>query len=301
MFRNSVQKRKFKRGIFIFCMLLLPLAQFAVFTLYTNIKTFVMAFQSPVAGEGFALFENLRIFAIEWSSSGKWLRSILNSLGYFPVSVMITLPLSIVVAYFLFKKVPLAGLYKVIFFFPSIISIVVMGLAFRNVFSPNGPLNSVLTALGIPFERIPLWLNDPGWTMPVLYFYAVWAGIGYNCILLFGALSRVPKEVTESAALDGCGTFREIFSIYIPIMWPTISTMILFGVTTVFTMFLHTQVLTGGAGDSWTMVSIVMDLVKSNRNPNYAATLSLLLILIGVPITQLAKWGLNKIYDTVEV
>ena len=146
-----------------------------------------MAFQSPVAGEGVALFENLRIFAIEWSSSGKWLRSILNSLGYFPVSVMITLPLSIVVAYFLFKKVPLAGLYKVIFFFPSIISIVVMGLAFRNIFSPNGPLNSVLTALGIPFERIPLWLNDPGWTMPVLYLYAVWAGT-----TVFSSSARFP-------------------------------------------------------------------------------------------------------------
>lgn len=293
------RKSEYKRILFITLVLLLPLAQFCVFTLYTNVRTFVMAFQSP-SSSGFALWSNLKVLQIEWTTTVMWKRAVVNSLGYFPAS-LITLFISVIVAYFLFKKVPLSGLYKVIFFFPSIISIVILGLAFKNMFSSTGPINSLLRSwFGV--KNPPMWLNDPDITMYVLYLYAIWAGVGYNCILLFGALSRVPEEIHESADLDGCGMFREIFVIYVPIMWSTISTMLLFCVTTVFTMFLHTQVLTGGAGDTWTVVSIIMDKINgAYRDPNYAATLSLLLVIIGVPITQLAKWGFSKIFDTVEV
>ena len=294
---NNISAWKRKRTIYITLMLFLPLAQFILFTFYPTIKTIFMAFESPTGDlVGFESFlQNWDTFVIEWTTSHKWKRAIINSLGYFPSSTLVSLPLSIITAYFLYKKIPLSSVYKVIFFIPSIISIVVMGLAFRNMFSLNGPINSILKGLGVGIEDIPNWFNDADITMYVLYFYSIWVGIGYNCILLFGALSRVPVEVMESAALDGCGTFREIFVICVPIMWPTISSMIIFGVSTVFTMFLHTEVLTGGAGDSWTVTQLLMQKIKSGQNPNYAATLSLLLTAIAVPIVQISRHILDKI------
>ena len=301
--KNNINAWKRKKLIFVIAMLSIPLAQFVLLTFWPTIKTIFMAFESPT-GEtmGFASFsQNWDTFVIEWTTSGKWKRAILNSLGYFPSSTLVSLPLSIITAYFLYKKIPLSSVYKIIFFIPSIISIVVMGLAFRNMFSLNGPINSLIKSFGVSINDIPNWFNDTKITMYVLYFYSVWVGIGYNCILLFGALSRVPVEVMESAAIDGCGTFREIFTICVPIMWPTISSMIIFGVSTVFTMFLHTEVLTGGAGDTWTVTQLIMQKIKSGKNPNYAATLSLILTAIAVPIVQTVRYLLDKICDSIEV
>ena len=307
--RKNLSARKIRSTVFITVMLALPLLQFLVFTLYTNINTFIMAFQMD-DGKGravFAGFYNIRSFITEWKiGGGMWPRAILNSLGYLPMTVLVNLPVSIIVAYFLFKKVPLAGLYKVIFFFPNVISVVVMALAFRSMFDySTGPVNNLLTnVFGVSKDSLPIWLMDEKLTMPLLYLYALWAGIGYNCILLFGAFARVPKEIEESAALDGCGVWREIFGIYIPIMWPTITTMTVFGISTVFGMFIHTQVLTnsmGSNGSTWTIASLIMGKIKSNVDKYSAAMLSILVTVIGVPSILLTKKGMEKVIDTVEV
>lgn len=299
--QNNLKILKRRKTIFIVIMLLLPLAQFAILTMYPTVKTILMAFESPTRSGEFGLFENLETFKIEWESGTMWQNAVANSLGYFPASVLIMLPLSIITAYILYKKLPGASFYKIVFFIPNIISITVMGLAFRNMFSLNGPVNALLKAVGVAAEDIPVWFNDEAVTMKLLYFYSIWAGIGYNCVLLFGALSRIPTEIMESAELDGCKTFRMLFSVCIPIMWPTISSMIIFGTTTVFAMFIHSEVLTDGTGNTETVALIIMRRIRNGKNPNYAAALSLMLTLIAVPIVQGVKKLLDKIYDTVEV
>ena len=278
-------------------MLVLPLTQFLVFTLFVNVNTFILAFKAPIGGGGIAA--HIRQFRYEWTESDRWQRAIFNSLGYFPTSSLIALPVSIMTAYFLFKKVPMYKAYKIVFFIPSIISVVVMGLAFRMVFSYNGPIDKLFLLFGADRNWIPSWLSDDKVTMYVLYFYAIWAAIGYNCILLFGAMSRIPDDVVDSARLDGCGILREIWQIYVPIMWPTVSMMVMFGVSTVFAMFIHSQVLVRGEGATQTIVYLIMGQIT--RNPNYAAFLSLGLIFIAVPTVLASKWGLGKVFDAVEV
>ena len=296
---------KTKRNIFIILMLLFPLLQFSIFTVYTNLSTIVMGFQSfdyETNQVYFAGFENLRRFIIEYRTTTMWRTAIVNSFWYFPLTVGITLPLTVIFAYFLKNGVKFAGFFKVVFYIPNIVSIVVMALVFKSLFHYNGPVNTILVnVFNVSKNDIPIWFNEAGVTMKVLYFYAIWAGIGGNIIIMFGAMARVPKELCEAGALDGVGTWRELFQIYLPIIWPTVSTLIVFGVASMFSMFLHTQVLTDGAGESWTVASILMTKVKENNNPYYAAMISLIITIFAVPVTQFVKWAVGKVWADVQV
>ena len=295
-----------KRTIFITLMIIFPLIQFAIFTVYVNVKTLIMAFfgfDYETNEVVFVGLENFKRFIIEFQTSDMWKRAIVNSFWYFPVSAFVTLPITVVVSYFLYNKVYLSSFFKVVFYIPNIISVVVLALVFRAMFNySSGPVNLILmNVFNMPIEEIPIWFNDTKVTMKLLYVYAVWAGIGGNVILTLGAMARVPKEVCEAGQLDGVGMTRELCQIYLPIIWPTVSTFIVFGVASMFSMFIHTAVLTDGAGDSYTVASIIMTKVKEGKNPYYVAMLSLLLTIVAVPVTQLAKYLVNKIWSDVEV
>lgn len=292
--------------IFIILMIAIPMLHFLVFTLYVNFDSLIMAFQDVDYSEGvgtveFVGFANFAKFFEEWKENDIWKRAIINSFGYLPVTVVIMLPLSIFAGYFLYRKVPLSAVYKVLFFLPSIISIVVLSIVFRNMFDASvGPVNWVLeNVFKVPKEEIPNWLVDEKYAIWILYLYAIWAGIGYNVVLLFGAMTRVPTEVIESGRLDGVGIFREMFQIFVPIIWPTVSTMIIFGVTTIFTQYIHPMVLTAGNGKTYTIAYLIITKVNNGRL-YYSAALGIMLIFIALPLIELTKWLTGKVFDTVE-
>lgn len=303
-----VKENRLKRNdkIFIAVIIAIPMLHFLVFTLYINIDSLVMAFQdvdydAAVNSVRFVGFDNFVRFFKEWGENDLWVKAIVNSLWYFPVTVVLMLPLSIFAGYFLYRKVPFSGAYKIIFFLPSIISIVVLAIVFRNMFDSSiGPVNRILEQwFHVPKDKIPNWLIDEKYAMNILYLYSIWAGIGYNVVLLFGAMTRVPSEVIESGRLDGVGVCREIFQVIVPIIWPTVSTMIVFGVTTVFTQYIHPMVLTGGSGKTYTIAYMIVTKVNQGQL-YYSAALGIMLVIVAVPSVQLTKWLCSKIYDTVE-
>lgn len=291
---------KTKKTIFITLMLVFPLLQFLIFTVYTNLNTIMMAFSELDSEYNvvFVGFKNFRKFLVDFKVLPVWKDAIAHSLGYFPVTAFIALPLTIIVSYFLHNKIWMSTFFKVAFYIPNIISVVVMGLVFKSMFSVGGPINQVLTVFGM--ENIPNWF-DSDKTMGVLYFYAVWAGIGGNIILMLGAMSRVPQELREAGALDGVGMWRELVQIYLPIIWPTVSTLIVFSVATVFSMFIHTIVLCGDEKASSSTVASILITEVNKGSPYYASMLSLIILVFAIPTTQLTKYFVNKIWADVEV
>lgn len=304
--QGSGLSRKKSDAIFILCMIAIPMLHFIVFTLYINVDSLLMAFQN-VDYEAetqrliFVGWDNFARFFEEFREGDMWTHAVINSVLYLPVTVVIMLPLSVFAGYFLYRKIPLSGAYKVIFFLPNIISVVVLAIVFRNMFDSNiGPINAILqNVFHIPREKIPYWLIDENWAMTILYLYAIWAGIGYNVVLIFGAITRVPTEVIESGRLDGVGMCREIFQVIIPIIWPTISTMVVFGMTTVFTQYIHPMVLTAGSGKTYTIAYMIITKVNQGQL-YYSAALGIMLLIVAVPAVQFVKWLCSKIYDTVE-
>ena len=305
---KSIMKRnKMKKKIFIILMLAYPLLQFAVFWVYINFNTVLMTFQRysfMTQQYKWVGFSNYQILFREFTQDHSvLLLSIRNSLVFFPWNNFVLLPVSIVCAFILHKKVPLHGVFRVIFFFPSIISIVVLTMVFGFMFdSTFGPVNDILRAIGLG-KIIPAngWLGDKGTALPMILLYCLWAGIGYNVVLLSGAIKRVPEEVLESARLDGIGFWRELWSIIIPLIFPTITTLFVIGCTVVFTLFLQPMLLTSGGPNNQTMTITYYIVQMTNGNQlEKAATMGIFFSLIGIPIIFGVKALMERITPQVE-
>ena len=310
---NEIKKKKKKmplgRKIFIIAMIIYPIVHFLVFWLYVNFNSILMAFQD------FNYFEGKENFV--WLDNFDWAMNelyrlgredlkncIVNSVLLFVSNNFVILPISVFCAYIFYKKLPCGGIFKVIFFLPNIISVVVLTLAFSFMFNTSfGPVNEDLNFLGLG-ELIPAngWLSSKETAFPMILFYCLWAAIGYNVVLLSGAIGRNPEEVIESGKLDGIGMWRELFVIVIPLIFPTITTLFVTGVTVIFTLFLQPMLLTGGGPYSHISGTIALYIVELvNASDLYkASAIGLLFSAVGVPLVLIIKFILEKISPDVE-
>ena len=161
-------KRKKSKAeiVFILSMLAIPVIHFCFFWIYVNFDTILLSFQewNDVAQVWeFKEFKNYtRLFAELTSANSHLPRDLFNSISVFLWNDFVLLPISLFCAYVLYKKMPLGGMFKVIFFLPSIISVVVLTLAFNYMITNYGFLDTWFTSMGLnifPFDGL---LGDPG-------------------------------------------------------------------------------------------------------------------------------------------
>ena len=224
---------------------------------------------------------------------------LLNSLGFAFITIFISLPLSVLFSYFLSKKMPLANVFRVIFFLPNIIPVVALTFAFKMGYQPEvGYLYPIVKALGIKetsLQTYPL-------SQLIVYLYCIWAGLGYNVILLSGAIGRIPQELLESAKIDNCGYFKEFIHVVIPMIWPTIVTLVILGMTNVLTLYLQPLFLTNGEGNTWTISLQIWDSVSSNDPKALceAAAKGLIFSAIWSPVILLTRNLMSRAYKGVD-
>jgi multiple sugar transport system permease protein len=119
------------------------------------------------------------------------------------------------------------GGFRTVFYLPSLVPPVAATLAFVYVLNPaTGPVNTILDKVGIDG---PLWFNDPSWAKPSLVLLALW-GIGNTMIIFLAAVLDVPRQLDESAQLDGAGWFRRMRYVMIPSISPVILFAVVLGV-----------------------------------------------------------------------
>ena len=299
-------RNPFKRKLFIFCMLLIPIANFLVFTVYVNIGGIWLSFNqmSPSTGQDvFVWFANYGKFFEEFGLM-QYGRMIGVSFGYLVAVMFVSVPVSLVCSYFLYKKVPLGKIIVVILFLPNILPMSVLAEYYRQLFDPvNGVLNKLFNMLGgYTIETAPSWLTDPRYSNYMLYFYTVWFGFGYNAILLWGAMTRIPQEVVESSQLDGAGLLTEFFRITIPIIWPTFSMIIILTWMVPFTVYMQPMMISfNGQANTTTIALLALQTLRDKYNPYYSAAISIMIALVSIPTTLLLRRLLDRVFTVVEV
>jgi len=291
-------RKKRKDYIFVAILLAYPVIQFVITWAFVNIGSIKMAFErTDIYGNTeFVWFDQFvravkELFTTSKNDTGvPWLNNnlviVFNSLGYAAVTVFISLPLSLLFSYFLNKKMPLANVFRVIFFLPNIIPIVAMAMSF------NMPLKYMVDGMYDKWPSSQMWV----------YLYCIWAGLGYNVVLMSGAIGRIPKEIFESAELDGAGYMTEFFRITVPLIWPTVVTLVVVGLTNVLTLYLQPYLLTGGNGLTY---SIAMEIFMntSEFNPikySQMAAKGLLFSVVWAPIVLLVRNRMSKKYDGID-
>lgn len=297
---HKKMSRKTKRLLFIWGMLAIPLLQWLVFFVYVNIDSVIMSFQTMNYNTGKIewTLNNYKRFIYEWNALPQIKNAVSNSI-LAGINNMVLILISLILSYFFYKKIPGRKVFRVIYFLPSIISIVIYTMVFKFMFDTNvGPINILLQKLGVAVTDLPTWFGDTKLAFPLVLIYCLWVGTGYNILILGAAMENLPEDVMEYSRLEGVGRICELFQIVVPMIWPTLAVSILGSVTTIFTLFIQVELLTeGGPGDSsQTIAYLINGLIKgANADLEWGAAMGLCFTIIATPIIILLKKLLDKV------
>lgn len=241
---KAIAQKNFSSNLFVFCVLLLPTIGFLIFWLYVHLDSFVLSFRKdssitlfddPVGVFNDFTFDNyVRVFKEFFDPNGSLWRAMLNTLIYFFSGLFVSLPISVLFSYFIYKKIKGYKFFRVITYLPTIITSTVLIALFIQVFSLGGPFHYFEIQNGGGIGYRPFFLQNSDIAMFTLVFYTISFSFGGNIVVLCGAMNSIDKQILEAGELDGCGWVRELFSIILPTIWPTISTMVLLSFTGIF-------------------------------------------------------------------
>jgi ABC-type sugar transport system permease subunit len=136
------------------------------------------------------------------------------------VSVALTL------AVLLEQHLPFSSFFRGVFFIPTTTSLVVVGIVFMLILSPElGLVNPLLRQIGLGHLARP-WLGDPGTVMPVIILVDVWKNFGLSMFLFVAGLKGIDAELYDAAKIDGATPWQTFWRVTMPVLWPVTALVI---------------------------------------------------------------------------
>ncbi len=306
MIKNKFKSKRTQDLIFCLLVLLVPMIQFTIFYVGVNLNSFAMIFQKyevDATGRGHyelvdSFFENFRKLATQLRFEKVLQPAIANSLISFVSISLVGITLSLVFSLYIFKKLPGAGIFKVLLFAPSILSAVVTVTMFRSFVDIVIPkvFNMGGGEMGL--------LSNPDTKLGTIIFYNIWIGFGTQILMYSGAMNGIDPSITEAAKLDGANPWIEFFHIILPLIFPTIQTFLVTGVAAIFTNQINLVAFESlNANVKYNTIGYFL-FKKANAPTQYEypiwATMGAMLTLIAAPLTLLTRWALDKFGPSVE-
>jgi multiple sugar transport system permease protein len=222
-------------------------------------------------------------------------RVLLNNF-LFLLAVPLILLASLVCAVLMYEQVWGWKLFRVVYFIPSVISTVVIGLLFRNFFAYDGPVNQLLETLGLPVVD---WLGAGQTAIVVIVIALVWSSFGYGMLILLAGMASIDPYVYEAARLDGASWWQRVRHITLPLIAKPMRFLSIINVVYTFTsLFGFIFVMTsGGPGYETTTVDFFIYLKAfAGGDLGGGAALAVLLFLIVMALTfvQFRMFGADE-------
>jgi multiple sugar transport system permease protein len=184
-------------------------------------------------------------YAKMFSEDPRFFHSVWVTIRYVVLSVPIKLVLALAVALLLNRRRKGVGLYRSLFYLPSLLGTsVAVALIWRSMFSQSGSVNSVLSTFGITGED---WINSPTWALGTIIVLACWQ-FGAPMVIFLAGLKQIPTELYDAAAVDGAGRRRQFFAITLPLLSPVIFFNLLLEMINAFQAFTPAYIISGGSG-----------------------------------------------------
>lgn len=195
-------------------------------------------------GYGDKLFIGFGNFARLWRDDLFW-NSVWNTFIYAGGKIVITIPLSLILAVILNRKLRGRHVLRAIYFMPTVISTAVISVVFFIIFnSYNGLLNQFLQKFGLIDGSIE-WLG-PKHAMLTVIIVAVWGAIGNYMLLFLAGLQSIPEDLYESASIDGANAVRKFRYVTLPLLGPVMQMIVLLAITIALKGYESIMVLTEG-------------------------------------------------------
>ena len=216
------------------------------------------------------------------SGSIKFMRALGNSLLLALFSVGIQLPLALLLALKLGKKIPGERAFLSVYFMPVLISTVVIGQLWLKIYNPDyGVLNMVLRAVGLD-SWTHIWLGDKKIALWACFVPILWQYVGYHMLLMYAGVKGVPPELREAAMIDGCTESQVNRYIVIPYIKPILRVSVIFAVTGSLKSFDLIYVLTNGGPLHATEVpsTLMISMLFLRNRYGMGSTIAVMLILL---------------------
>ena len=178
-------------------------------------------------------------------------RAIHNSFWFVLLQVGFMVAFSLVTALILNRDIPLRGFFRSVFFYPVLLSPVVVALIWKWVLQRYGVLNAGLESAGLPVVN---WLVEADWAFFWVIFVSIWAHMGFYTLILLAGLQAVPSDVYEAAEMDGASKWRTFSRITMPLLMPTMVVVLVLSLIRAVQAFDEIFVLTGGGPGSATLL-----------------------------------------------
>ena len=234
------------RGRFVFLCLAPAVILFTVFMVIPTINVFRMSLYKwggYSANQEFVGLDNFKkLFA-----DPKFYQSFQNTILLIVIVTIITFAFALVFAAILSReKIKGQNFFRIIFYIPNILSVVVISGIFSAIYKPeNGMLNSIVGLFRDMTDPI-LWKGEK-LVIPSIIIAMVWQAVGYYMVMYMASMSSVPVSLYESANLDGAGRLTQFFQITIPLVWTNIrTTLTFFIISTINMAFLFVKAMTSG-------------------------------------------------------
>lgn len=214
------------------------------------------------------------------------LKAFLNNMYFAVFSMAFTIAIALCfAAIFCSGSFREGKLYKSIYFFPNIMSIVVISMLWKFIYNPSfGLLNGFLKGIGL--ERLSrVWLGDLETVKIALLVPQIWMSIGLYMLIYIAAIQNITNDIYEAAIIDGAGRISQFFGITLPLLWNVIKiTMVYFMANALNAGFALIKIMTGGGpnNESIVLTTYLYQQAFQGANFGYGAAIGTLILVIGL-------------------
>ncbi|MFY9178140.1 MAG: sugar ABC transporter permease, partial [Caldicoprobacterales bacterium] len=218
-----------------------------------------------------------------------------NTLYYAAISVPLSVVLGIFLAMLLNTPIKGQGIFRTIFFIPTLVPVVATSIIWQWLLNPQfGLVNQLLARAVI---NGPPWLGDPKWSKPSLILMAQW-GIGNSIIIYLAGLQDISKDYDDAASVDGASGLRKVWSITLPLLTPVIFFNMVMGIINALQVFTLPYALTYGTGNPANSLLFYSMYLYNNAfkymNMGYASAMAWILFIVIMAITLLLFRSSNR-------
>ena len=219
-----------------------------------------------------------------------------NTAKFVLLQVGLMISLSLLTALVLNCKIIGRGVFRAVFFYPVLLSPVVVALIWKWILQRDGVLNAALRSTGVSGTN---WLLDPNWAFFWTVFVSIWAHMGFYTLILLAGLQAIPRDIYEAANMDAASPWRTFYRLTLPLLMPSLVVVFILGMIRAVQIFDEVYVLTGGGPGTATtfMVEYIYNtgFAQSVREYGMAAAASLLLAGVLLVFTALQLKGLLRV------
>lgn len=272
-----------KNGLIV-SFLALPLLLYTTFVLVPYLSATVFAFTRWSGLSANIRFNGVNNFIKLYADEKFW-----NALRHNGIALVVLPPVVIGIALFfafLFTQgIKFARFFRIAFFFPQVMSVVVVAVLWSFIYHPTiGLLNGFLQAIGISGAQNFPWLGDRGTVFGAVLAMVVWQSVGFYMVLFVAGMQGIPPEFYEAAELDGANSWVKFWNVTVPLLWDTIRTAIVFLAIGAMDLFAPVTVMTNGTGGPSRAADVVPTYLYSTAFSDgqfgYATAMGLVLLIL---------------------